>query len=106
MASFENLDKFMFPGVGRYDIPQIEPVTAYPQGDFIPMNYAKTAKDPASKIVHCFVDDYQFVRYWNSPDTYIPMLSKFSAICSPDFSTYTDMPLAMQIYNQKQIKFQ
>ena len=48
----------------------------------------------------------QFVRYWNSPDTYIPMLSKFSAICSPDFSTYTDMPLAMQIYNQKQIKFQ
>ena len=99
MKSFENLDKFMFPGVGRYDIPQIEPVTAYPQGDFIPMNYAKTAKDPASKIVHCFVDDYQFVRYWNSPDTYIPMLSKFSAICSPDFSTYTDMPLAMQIYN-------
>ena len=99
MTSFENLDKFMFPGVGRYDIPQIETVTAYPQGDFIPMNYAKTAKDPASKIVHCFVDDYQFVRYWNSPDTYIPMLSKFSAICSPDFSTYTDMPLAMQIYN-------
>ena len=61
MTNFENLDKFMFPGVGRYDIPQIEPVTAYPQGDFIPMNYANSAKGPASKIVHCFVDDYPVI---------------------------------------------
>lgn len=71
----------------------------YPQGDFIPMNYAKTAQNPKSKIVHCFVDDYQFVRYWNTPDKYIPVLLKFSAVCAPDFSTYTDMPIAMQIYN-------
>lgn len=99
MINFENLDKFTFPGVGRYDMPQIEPVTEYPKGEFIPINYAKTAKDPTSKIVHCFVDDYQFTRYWNRPDDYIPMLSRFSAVCSPDFSTYTDMPMAMQIYN-------
>ena len=99
MINFENLNKFTFTGVGRYDIPQIEPETEYPQGEFIPMNYAKTIKDPASKILHCFVDDYQFTRYWNRPDDYIPMLSRFSAVCSPDFSTYTDMPMAMQIYN-------
>ena len=99
MLNFENLDKFTFFGVGKYDIPQIEPVKAYPQGEFIPVNYAKTAKDPSSKIVHCFVDDYQFTRYWNTPDRYIPMISEFAAVCSPDFSTYTDMPLAMQIYN-------
>lgn len=99
MINFENLDKFTFPSVGSYDIPQIEPVTEYPQGDFIPMNYAKTAKDPESNILHCFVDDYQFTRYWNRPDDYIPMLSRFLAVCSPDFSTYTDMPMAMQIYN-------
>ena len=60
MINFENLDKFTFPGVGKYDIPQIEPVKAYPQGEFIPVNYHYTAKDPASKIVHFFVDDYQF----------------------------------------------
>ena len=74
MINFENLDKFAFPGVGKYDIPQIEPVKAYPQGEFIPMNYAKSAKAPASKIVHCFVDDYQFRRYWDTPDRYIPKL--------------------------------
>lgn len=99
MLNFENLDKFIFSGAGKYNIPQIEPVTAYPGGEFIPMNYAATAKDRADKIVHCFVDDYQFVRYWNQPDQYIPMMKQFAAVCSPDFSTYTDMPLAMQIYN-------
>lgn len=99
MLNFENLDKFAFAGVGKYDIPAIEPVKEYPQGEFISMNYAKTDKYPSGKIVHCFVDDYQFIRYWNTPDKYIPDLSRFSAVCSPDFSTYTDMPLAMQIYN-------
>lgn len=99
MIDFENLDKCMFPGVGKYDIPKIEPVMAYPSGEFVPMNYAMTERHPESKIVHCFVDDYQFVRYWNAPDKYIPKLSKFAAVCAPDFSMYTDMPLAMQIYN-------
>lgn len=99
MMNLENFDRYRFPGVGRYGIPQIEPVRAYPQAEFIHMNYANSAKDPSGKIVHCFVDDYQFVRYWRFPDRYIPMLSKFAAVCSPDFSLYTDMPLALQIYN-------
>lgn len=99
MINFENLDKFSFSGVGKYEIPQIDPETKYPGGEFVGMNYAMTEKFPESKIMHCFVDDYQFIRYWNNPDKYLPVLSKFSAVCSPDFSTYTDMPLAMQIYN-------
>lgn len=99
MLNFENLDRFCFSGIGKYDIPQIEPVTTYPIGEFIPMNYANTAKNPADKIVHYFVDDYQFARYWNRPDDYINKLSQFAAVCSPDFSLYTDMPVAMQIYN-------
>lgn len=99
MLNFENLDKFHFSGVGPYEIPQIEPVTEYPQGDFIPVNYALTEKHPQEKNVHFFVDDYQFIRYWNTPDKYIPVLSRFRSVCSPDFSTYTDMPVAMQIYN-------
>lgn len=99
MINFENLDKFSFSGVGKYEIPQIDPETKYPGGEFVGMNYALTEKFPESKIMHCFVDDYQFIRYWNNPDKYLPVLSKFLAVCSPDFSTYTDMPLAMQIYN-------
>lgn len=99
MINFENLDKFVFSGVGKYEIPQIDPETKYPGEEFVGMNYALTEKFPESKIMHCFVDDYQFIRYWNNPNKYLPMISKFSAVCSPDFSTYTDMPIAMQIYN-------
>lgn len=99
MVNFENLDKYIFPGVGKYGIPQIHGVTTQPRGEFIPMNYAMTERCPEEKNLHCFVDDYQFTRWWNSPDRYIPKLSKFRAVCSPDFSVYTDMPRAMQIYN-------
>lgn len=99
MINFENLDRFRFFGVGKYQIPQIEPVTAYPDVEFIPVNYAKTEKRPDCKNVHFFVDDYQFVRFWNTPDKYIPLLRQFRSVCAPDFSTYTDMPMAMQIYN-------
>lgn len=99
MIRFENIDKCLFDGVGKYNIAQIYPVEEYPQGEFIPANFAKSEKNPEDKIMHCFVDDYQFIRFWNSPDKYMGIISKFKAVCSPDFSTYTDMPLAMQIYN-------
>lgn len=99
MLNFENLEKVQFSGVGKYNIPVIYPETRYPCGEFIPMNYAQTEKNPANKIIHCFVDDYQFVRWWNTPDRYIPRLKQFAGVCAPDFSLYTDMPIAMQIYN-------
>lgn len=99
MLNFENLDKFYFPGIGPYDIPPIEPVTVYPEGEFIPINYHYSEKRPSEKNIHFFADDYQFIRYWNTPGKYIPKLSQFRAVCSPDFSTYIDMPVAMQIYN-------
>lgn len=99
MLNFENLDKCKFCGVGKYNIPQIKSCTDYPQHEFIPFNYAKTERNPGAKIVHCFVDDYQFARLWNSPDKYMALIDRFAAMCAPDFSTYTDMPLAMQIYN-------
>ena len=36
MINFENLDKAIFPGVGKYGIPEIAPTTEYPAGEFIP----------------------------------------------------------------------
>jgi len=99
MLNFENLNRALFPGAGRYEIPVIAPVTKIPIGEFIPVNYHYTEKNPGSKNLHFFVDDYQFIRYWNTPNKYINKLSEFRAVRAPDFSTYTDMPLAMQIYN-------
>ena len=49
--------------------------------------------------MHFFLDDYQFNRLWTSIDRYVPMLSEFKYVMTPDFSLYTDFPKAIQIYN-------
>lgn len=100
MLNFENCDRFLFLGVGKYQIPEIKPENIdIHRLEWIPFNYAKTAKDRKTKGIHFYVDDYQFVRLWNSPNKYIELLSEFGAVCTPDFSQYTDMPVAMRIYN-------
>ncbi|MCM1509078.1 MAG: DUF4417 domain-containing protein, partial [Ruminococcus flavefaciens] len=92
------MNKSMFNGVGEYDIPSLFPENIA-VNDFIGFNYAKTCKNPQSKGVHFFIDDYQFSRLWTNPDAYLNMLRKFRCVCTPDFSTYTDFPKAIQIYN-------
>lgn len=102
MTNFENLDKALYPGTGDFDIPEIPPfefTKELVETEFIPFNYARTCSDPESKGVHFFVDDYQFVRLWNKPDIYLDNLRRFRFVLTPDFSTYSDMPRAMQIYN-------
>lgn len=96
--NYENLHKRMFDGVGQYGIPQIQSTT-YKGCDFIGFNYAKSENDRSNRGVHFFLDDYQFNRLWNDIDRYVDMLSQFKHIMSPDFSTYTDFPKAIQIYN-------
>ena len=99
--NYENLNKVLFRGCGKYNIPQLRPV--YQDGripsDWISFNYAKSCKNPLTCGVHFFIDDYQFIRLWNDPDRYIDMLRHFDVVMTPDFSVYTDMPEALQIYN-------
>lgn len=95
-----NLGYGQFPGVGKYDIPEILPTYTLPEIDeWIGFNYVLSEKNPENKGVHFFVDDYQFERVWNSPKLWVEKLSRFAAVMSPDFSPYGDMPLATQIYN-------
>ena len=87
MLNFENCNKAIFSGVPPYGIPQIIPENIkISELEWIPFNYANTAKDRSKKGVHFYVDDYQFSRLWNRPDDYISMLSEFAAVCTPDFS--------------------
>lgn len=96
--NYENQQRMIFDVVNEFGIPEIQ-LTKYEPCEFIGFNQAKTCKDRAGKGVHFFLDDYQFQRLWNKPDAYINMLSQFRFIMSPDFSTYTDFPKALQIYN-------
>ena len=100
MLNFENLDRMRFAGVPPFGIPEIQPEHIDVRHlKWIPFNYAKTVKNKGSKGVHFYLDDYQFSRLWNRPDDYISLLSEFGAVCTPDFSQYTDMPVAMRINN-------
>ncbi len=95
-----NLGYAQFAGVGKYDIPEIEPVTRLPKiEEWVGFNYVLSEKNPKNKGVHFFVDDYQFERVWNNPGAYIDKLSKFAAVMSPDFSPYGDMPIITQMFN-------
>lgn len=96
--NYENLNKGIFDGTGTYGIPHLftEQVTA---DSFIGFNYAKSCKVPFDKGLHFFIDDYQFTRLWSNPDAYLELLRQFKCVCTPDFSTYTDFPKAIQIYN-------
>lgn len=96
-----NLDKAIYDGVGKYDIPQID---AY-NGDidvthWIGFNYAKKEAYCRKSVgVHFFLDDYQFETLWEHPNKYIDNFRRCGCVLSPDFSLYSDFPLAIQIYN-------
>lgn len=83
--------------VGEYDMPIIYAEQHVPT-DLISFNYMLTSKD-FEKGIHFYIDDYQFERIWQNPNKYIDKLSRFDCVCTPDFSLYMDMPIAMQIWN-------
>lgn len=98
---FENLNIFIPSALaGGCDIPKIEPTKKIDGCEWIGFNCAKTYKGKKEGAgVHFFLDDAQFIRLWNSPDKYIELLRPFKYICAPDFSLYSNMPKALQIYN-------
>lgn len=82
---------------GFYQIPTLEP-TNYVPDDLIGFNYVMST-DRRDAGVHFFIDDYQFRRCYERPALYIEKLQEFPCVLTPDWSLYTDMPMAMKIYN-------
>lgn len=99
---YENLRLF-FPDAsickGWAEIPVIEPVESIDVEEWIPFSAANGRKLDGQTGIHMFLHDFQFERLWNKPTQYIQMLQKAGAVCSPDFSMYTDTPTALNIYN-------
>lgn len=83
--------------VGKWQMPIIKATNHVPT-DIISFNYAKSSKE-YDKGVHFYIDDYQFERVWNRPYENIARLAPFDCVFTPDFSLYTEMPLAMQMWN-------
>lgn len=55
--------------------------------------------DDYEKIVHFFLDDYKFESIYNNPEKKIETLKKYTAVLTPDFSMFVEMPVALQLYS-------
>ena len=82
---------------GKYQMPKLKKETFVPT-KMLGFNYALSSEEYEC-CVHFFIDDDQFERVWNYPDKYYEPLFDFAAVCTPDFSLYTEMPYAMKIWN-------
>lgn len=99
-AGIENFGLFQ-PEItdGQFEIPALSP-ESLPALNWAGFNYARGMRGELDEFgVHFFLDDYQFTAIWNNPERYLAILKRFGAVLSPDFSTYTDMPQILQIYN-------
>ena len=82
-----------------WGIPKLAPVDFVPD-KLIGFNYVKSYREERSCVgVHFFIDDYQFERIWRQTATYAGVFLEHQCVIQPDFSLYTDMPLAQQINN-------
>ena len=82
---------------GQLEIPIIKPQDDLPN-KLILFSKILGCKDYDQWV--CFYeDDVSFERIWNRPERYLPILSKFKGVITPDFSLYRDMPLVMQQWN-------
>lgn len=100
-AGLLNTEKRVYLGVGPYDIPEILPLKEVNTEGLgsVGFNYFLGEKHPENKILHFFLDDYQFERVWKEPDKYLEKICRFKYVIAPDFSLYIDHPKAVQIFN-------
>lgn len=52
-----------------------------------------------NRLVHFFLYDYNFEKMWKDPAPFIELLRPYKGVLTPDFSMYTEMPPAIQLYN-------
>lgn len=82
---------------GKYDIPVMQAVDYVPK-KLVGFNQV-TNKSGFDGCVHFFIDDFKFLNVWRNLHRQTDRLLKYKGCFSPDFSLYTNYPLATQIYN-------
>ncbi len=86
----------LYPAANLYGIPTLRHTAAPEILGLVPFNGPGPRE---SHACHFFLDDYRFERVWNRPSVYVPMLSQFRVVLTPDFSLYTDWPFSVNLWN-------
>ena len=87
-----------FERSGTFEIPVIQKEKINLENLTL-IGYDKLSSGNSDQVVHFFLDDYKFEVLWSNPEPRIEKLSAFKAVLSPQFSIYSEMPMAIQIYN-------
>lgn len=90
----------LFPSSNPWGIPDL------PQASYVPARlvaYSARAETIAvtgagDAAVHFFLDDYRFETVWTKPERGLSRCLSVGAALTPDFSLWTNMPLAMQLW--------
>lgn len=93
---FDNQERKQFSADNYYGIPSMYP-TQTTGTQFLRFMDWNEVDDPENYIAHFYYDDIKFMQAWRDPDKYIEKLKKFKAVVAPDFSSYTDFPIVLQI---------
>lgn len=88
----------LFPSDNEWGIPTL-PVAHLEPARLVPYNDRRAcqAAGPGS-CVHFFLDDYRFETVWSKPERGLSRCQTVGAALTPDFSLWTDMPPAMQLW--------
>lgn len=92
-----HLGKVMM-GVGPYDIPPIAP-EEYTPCTWESFKHVGFDNKRSRTGIHFFLPDCEFERLWTHTGKYINELTQFAGVMSPDYSLFTDWPVAAQIWN-------
>lgn len=61
------------------------------------INVKKSDNENKDKTIHFFTYDWKFEKVYEKPEEELEKLKQYYALLSPDFSIFTNMPLALQI---------
>lgn len=56
-------------------------------------------KENRHKTIHFFTNDWLFENVYQKPEVAMEKLNQYYALLTPEFSTYKDMPLAVQLWS-------
>jgi len=89
----------LFAGDGEWGIPALPAATIEPA---LLVSYADRRGCEravgAGAAVHFFIDDYRFETCWSQPQRSLSRIARVGAALTPDFSLWTRMPLAVQLW--------
>lgn len=66
-------------------------------GEFALFHFSGRLEDPST--IHFFCDDFRMERVWARPEFYAKKFSQHTYVVAPDFSTFTDMPRPLCLWN-------